>query len=47
MSDDSRALQQIPESPTDCHYYIKKRKREEEEEEKERKKENEKLVIFQ
>lgn len=46
MSDDSRALQQIPESPTDCHYYIKK-KREEEEEEKERKKENEKLVIFQ
>lgn len=46
MSDDSRALQQIPESPTDCHY-IKKKKREEEEEEKERKKENEKLVIFQ
>lgn len=45
MSDDNRALQQIPESPTDCHYYIKKRKREEEEE-KERKKENEKLVIF-
>lgn len=46
MSDDSRALQQIPESSTDCHYYIKK-KREKEEEEKERKKENEKLVIFQ
>lgn len=46
MSDDSHALQQIPESPTDCHYYIKK-KREEEEEEKEQKKENEKLVIFQ
>lgn len=45
MSDDSRALQQIPESPTDCHYYIKKKR--EEEEEKERKKENEKLVIFQ
>lgn len=44
MSDDSRALQQIPESPTDCHYYIKKKQ---EEEEKERKKENEKLVIFQ